>query len=86
MAYWEEEHRNRPYYNETHPYDHYRPAYQSGWEAYDAEANEDWADRGTIARQRWENEGGAQYMTWEEAQPAAMDAYNRVHSLSNKHC
>ncbi|TWU51252.1 hypothetical protein [Rubripirellula reticaptiva] len=83
-AYWESEHQNRPYYNKSHEYDHYRPAYQSGWEAYDAEANEDWATRETVARERWENEGGAEYMTWDEARPAAMDAYNRIHTRTNK--
>ncbi len=78
-AYWREHHVNRPYYNESYKYDHYQPAYQSGWEAFDADVNDDWASREAIARQRWENEGGSDYMTWEEAQPAAMDAYQRLH-------
>ena len=67
VAYWEEQHRSRPYYNDSYKYDHYRPAYQAGWESYDTDANEDWAAREAIARQRWENEGGADYMSWEEA-------------------
>jgi len=77
-AYWKDEYSNRPYYNNAHSYDHYSPAYQAGWEAYDADVNEDWATREATARQGWENEGGANYMTWDEARPAARDAYSRV--------
>ena len=83
-AYWEEEHQRRPYYNDAYQYDQYRPAYQAGWEAHDADVNEDWASREAIARQRWENEGGARFMTWEDARPAAMDAYTRVQTRTNK--
>ncbi|MCM2373634.1 hypothetical protein [Aporhodopirellula aestuarii] len=83
-AYWEETHSQRPYYNDAYGYDQYQPAYQAGWEAFDADANEEWVTREAIARQRWENEGGAQYMTWEEARPAAMDAYDRVNTRINK--
>lgn len=77
-AYWQNEYRNRPYYNKAHSYNHYSPAYRAGWEAYDADANEDWETREATARQGWENEGGADYMTWDEARPAAKDAYSRV--------
>ncbi len=83
-AYWKKEHTSRPYYTDAYGYDDYRPAYQAGWESYDANAREDFAKREAIARERWENEGGADYMTWEEARPAAMDAYTRVHAQTNK--
>ncbi len=79
-AYWRDQYTARPYYNESYPYEHYQPAYQSGWESFDADADDDWTTREAIARQRWENEGGAEYMTWDEARPAAMDAYDRLHS------
>ncbi len=52
-AYWREEHTNRPYYNDSYDYAEYRTAYQSGWEAYDADANEEWEAREAIARQTW---------------------------------
>jgi len=77
-AYWQGEYRNRPYYNNAYEYDHYSPAYKAGREAYDADVSEEWATRQATARQSWENEGGANYMTWDEAQPAAHDAYTRV--------
>jgi len=77
-TYWQGEYRNRPYYNNAYEYDHYSAAYQAGWESSDEDVSEDWATRQATARQRWENEGGAQHMTWDEAQPAAQDAYTRV--------
>jgi hypothetical protein len=32
---------------------------------------------------RWENEGGAPTMTWEEAKQAARDAYERVSRMND---
>ncbi|TWU01722.1 hypothetical protein [Neorhodopirellula pilleata] len=83
-AYWEQEYASRPYHNDSYGYDHYRTAYQSGWEAFDPDTNEDWATREAIARHRWETEGGSKHMTWDEARPAAMDAYNRIHERTSK--
>lgn len=77
-AFWQGEYRNRPYYNNAYEYDQYAPAYQAGWESYDANVSGEWATRQEVARERWENEGGASYMTWEEAELAARDAYDRV--------
>ncbi|CAD77504.1 hypothetical protein [Rhodopirellula baltica] len=83
-AYWEEEHANRPYYNKSYGFDQYRPAYQSGWEAFDADANDDWNTREAIARKQWEDAGGGEHMTWEDARPAALDAYTRVQNRTSK--
>ena len=79
-AYWRGKYFDRPYYNDSFDYDHYRPAYQSGWQSFDVRANESWATREVIARQNWENEGGTEYMSWEQARPAAKDAYDRLHN------
>lgn len=78
-AYWRDEYPNRDYHRDDVDYDKVKPAYQSGWEAYDPDANDDWAAREATARARWEAEGGNKHLTWEEARPAAMDAYERVH-------
>src|SRR5215212_2823731 len=32
-AYWREQYRNRPYYDENTAYDEYAPAYRYGWES-----------------------------------------------------
>lgn len=80
VTYWKSEYQSRPYHNENYSYDHYHPAYKAGWEAYDGSDPADWTRRETIARERWESEGGPQYMSWEEARFAAMDAYDKVHA------
>ncbi len=82
--YWREQHTTRPYYKDNYDYGQYRTAYRAGWEAHDPDVNEDWTTREAIARQRWENEGGAEYMSWEDASPAAEEAYARVHGRTRK--
>ncbi len=77
-AYWQNEFRNREYYNDEYSYDHYEPAYQAGWQSYDADQNDDWSKQEAIAKQRWAQDGGSQYMSWDEARLAAKDAYSRI--------
>jgi len=75
--YWRNEYKNRDYYNDTYGYESYEPAYRAGWESYDRDV--DWVDREANARQRWENEGGSESMSWDEAKFASQDAYDRIH-------
>ena len=82
--YWRENYRSRPYYTDEYEYDDYAPAYRMGWESYTNDAR-DWASvepdvRRRWQEERWENEGGAPPMSWEEARYAARDAYERVAS------
>ena len=81
--HWRAEYPRRPYYSENYSYEDFEPAYRAGWEAYDPDATVEWSEREQYARQRWEGEGGAPTMTWEEARLAAEDAYNRVHRNRN---
>ena len=85
--YWREAYQERPYYSKNYSFEDYEPAYRAGWEAYDPDASVAWSERERIARQRWEGEGGAPTMTWEEAKLASEDAYNRVHQreLQQRH-
>jgi hypothetical protein len=83
--YWREAYREQPYYSERYSYDDYEPAYRAGWESYDPDDSVTWSQREQVARQRWEGEGGAPTMTWEEARLASEDAYNRVHQRYVQH-
>jgi hypothetical protein len=87
-AYWREEHRNREYTVDDRDYDHhYRPAYQYGWESYQQHNKKDddvasarrFEDVEPDLRRDWESHRTDQDLTWDEARPAAADAYNRVH-------
>jgi len=76
--YWRATYSDRPYYSERYHYDDYEPAYRAGWEAFDELDNPDWQRRESVARERWESEGGPATMKWDQARLAAEDAYRRV--------
>ncbi len=81
--YWQTEYRNRPYYNQRYGFESYEPAYRAGWESYTPDG--EWEKVEPVAHKsweesKWESEGGAPTMTWEEARQAAKDAYHRVHA------
>ncbi len=88
-AYWQEHYTTRPYYRDGQSFDYYRPAYQIGWESYDAQTDATWEQREPKVKKkwedigRWENEGGAPSMTWEEASQIARDSYERVSRLND---
>jgi len=77
-TYWRDAYVEQPYYSDEYKYEDYEPAYRAGWESYDASLHSDFKDREVIARERWESEGGASSMTWDQARLAAEDAYGRV--------
>jgi hypothetical protein len=81
--FWRSEYRRRPYYQEQFPFESYHPAYRAGWES--AIDTEDWMAGEKLAKSKydedkWETEGGAPKLSWEEAKQAARDAYDRAHS------
>lgn len=82
-AYWQNEYRNRPYYDEKFDFRSYEPAYRAGWESY--QEGSQWTTiepktRKSWEEGKWESEGGAPRLSWEAARQAAMDAYEKVHS------
>ncbi len=82
-AYWESHYQSRPYYTADRAYSFYYPAYAVGWESYRGPGST-WEEQEPVAQKkwesvsRWENEGGAPPMTWEEARLAAQDAHDRI--------
>lgn len=86
-AYWNEHFSSRPYYLEGKSFGHYLPAYRIGWESFLENPSGSWAEREPGLKKkwedlsRWENEGGAPTLTWEEAKLAAKDAHDRLASI-----
>jgi hypothetical protein len=80
--FWQNEHRNRPYYEDDYVFEDYEPAYRAGWESYDPAAASEWTEREQLARDRWQSSNPT--MPWEKARPAAQDAYTRVHQRYQK--
>lgn len=79
-AYWEENYLERPYVTKTRGYDSYRPAYRYGVEAYQKHqtANRSFDDLEPTIRNDWGAARGTSSLEWDEAKPAARDAYDRL--------
>jgi hypothetical protein len=83
--YWREHYRERPYIDEQAEYEALAPAYQHGWESYRrygrSAAGEParYEDVEPQLRRDWEAQQRDQALTWEKAQQATRDAWDRVH-------
>lgn len=80
--YWRQTYPSRPYYRKDRPFETLEPAYRIGWESYETRS-QPWETREQEVKRkweenRWEGEGGAVKVPWDEARQAARDAYNRV--------
>ncbi len=76
-AHWRENYTSRPYVDRTRPYDHYRPAYQFGWESRARLAHQSWDDAEPLLRRDWEQHNHSWTLDWNAASPAIRDAWDR---------
>lgn len=85
-AYWREEYRNRPYVDDTLAYEEYEPAYRYGWEARCQAGDRDcrFEDFEPSLGERWDDQRGKSSLEWEQARPAAEDAWRRVDQRRSK--
>jgi hypothetical protein len=77
-AYWRENYQTRPYVKEGSPYETYRAAYAAGWEARGRYGELDWEGVEPRLREDWTRSRASSSLTWEEASPAARDAFSRL--------
>ena len=81
--YWQENFSDRDYVDAGARYERYSPAYQYGWESYVASAKKDKPNEFERAEpelgRRWEEHRADTDLPWEEARPAARDAWDRTH-------
>ena len=83
--HWRNQYPDRDYASSDHAYEDYAPAYQYGWESSARELDQNAkqprsfdeveADLG----REWDSHRADEDLTWEEARPAARDAYHRTH-------
>lgn len=76
-AYWRENHRAQPYYQEGRDYDAFAPAYRLGYEGrvrYDGRAYDDIEQDLAADYERFQGND----LTWEEVRPATRAAWDRV--------
>lgn len=84
VEFWRKEYRTRPYYSEDYSFEDYEPAYRAGVESRDDSATGTWLDAEPRIHESWEKRNRQPKLTWKQAKHAAQDAYNRVHTRSNK--
>jgi uncharacterized protein YcfJ len=85
-AFWREEHRNRPYYDETLDFDSdYATAYNYGYSAFDRYPGQRWEDVEPQLGAGWEEARGTSRLTWDRAKLAAHDAWLRLQAAMPGH-
>ena len=89
-AFWRDAYPTRPYYRKEFAFEHFEPAYRFGWENYNGTVRS-WEAREPDLKKkwsenRWEDEGGALRLTWDEARLAAKDAYERLAARDESAC
>jgi hypothetical protein len=76
--FWRENYRTRPYTDAERDYEHYRPAYQFGWEARARHADRSWEEVESDLALDWPRQCGDSRLAWTDAHPAARDAWQRI--------
>lgn len=78
-AFWRESYTTRDYVEPNRPYDDYQPAYRYGWESRASAPERRWDNELERDLERgWEGSRGASDLTWQQAQPATRDAWDRL--------
>ncbi len=82
-AYWRENYSTRPYFDKAVSYDHYRPAYQYGWEARSLYSDKTWDEIESELESQWSSRRGNSSLAWKKARHASRDAWERVGTLGH---
>lgn len=77
-TYWHDNFKSRSYVKPDTAYEVYHPAYQYGWESRVRHAGDAWATIEANLRANWAKDHGQSTLSWDEASPAARDAWDRV--------
>ncbi|MBY0407937.1 MAG: hypothetical protein K2Q01_09615 [Rickettsiales bacterium] len=79
-AYWSENYLSRPYVTTGTSYDEYGPAYRQGVDAYSRNPGRAFEDVEPQLGSEWEKARGTSNLGWDNAKPAARDAYDRLYN------
>ena len=79
-AYWAKSYSNSTYVPKGAKYETYRPAYRYGWESYDRLHGKKFDDVERDLASDWDNRRDGSSLSWENAKPAAKDAWKRLDS------
>lgn len=77
-TYWRENHRTQEWADEGTPYEHYAPAYRTGYEGAGKYSGRDYDEiEGDLARDYEKNDANPA-VPWDRARPAVRAAWHRV--------
>ncbi|MGA9421943.1 MAG: hypothetical protein WBW61_06235 [Rhodanobacteraceae bacterium] len=79
-AYWNKYYASRPYIKEGAVFDFYRPAYRYGWESRATYVDKSWDEVRDVLQEDWSADPANFEMSWEDAEPAARDAWERINA------
>jgi hypothetical protein len=77
-AHWKENYQSRPYITEDSDYEDFGPAYNYGVVAFTRYPDRDFDEVQSDLSEGWHAARGRSTLPWEEAQPAAQDAWERL--------
>ena len=77
-SYWRDNFSKRPYVLPDREYGWYQPAYRYGWEARAHLRNQKWDEVERDLDAGWMMRRGDSTLEWNEAKPAARDAWDRL--------
>lgn len=80
-AFWRENFARRPYVTRGETFNEYRPAYRYGVDAHRRFDGRSFDDVASELMRDWNHVKGTSSLTWEDAEHAARDAWQRVHDL-----
>ena len=80
-AYWREHYRDQPYYRSSHEWEDYEPAYQYGYDSYNARSGRDWNGMERDLESGWERAKGRSRLAWADAKQAVRDGWNHVERM-----
>lgn len=75
-AYWRNNFKKRPYYQNGAQYDDYQPAYRHGWESRVKYHDRPYTEVEADLERDWQEKDHP--LEWDEAQPAVRDAWDRI--------
>jgi hypothetical protein len=80
-AYWRQNYASRPYVEQGRAYEHYQPAYRTGYEAYGryGSSGRTYEDVEPELQTEYETNYGASGLPWERAKHATRDAWSKLH-------
>lgn len=83
--YWHDEYPKSAYHGKHKDYALYEPAYKYGYDTYRKNSSKRYEDLNQAElRDNWTSVRGSSTLSWEDAQPAFKDSYNRAYTNKAK--